>query len=169
MTRPSPVQHRRVLVVEDHLMIADDLQHALEQAGVVVIGPAPTVAAALRLLAATPVLDGAILDIDLHGLPSFPVADTLRLRDIPFAFYTDHEVTILPAAYRGIRRFTKPADLQEMVRVVLASANRCHPLHRRQTSVFRRRHIERPSHPGPVHLVGDHGSLRPLGSGLLGR
>jgi DNA-binding response OmpR family regulator len=119
MTTPSPVHHRRILIVEDQLMTADDLQHALGQAGVVVIGPAPTVAAALRLLAATPVLDGAILDIDLHGQPSFPVADALRERGVPFVFYTGHEVTILPAAYRDVRRFQKPFDVEKVVLAVL--------------------------------------------------
>jgi CheY-like chemotaxis protein len=51
--------HLRILVVEDEYMIADDMQHELEKLGVLVIGPAPTVAIALRLLDATPVLDGA--------------------------------------------------------------------------------------------------------------
>jgi CheY-like chemotaxis protein len=87
--------HRRILIVEDRYVIADDLTRALEQAGVVVIGPAPTIAAALRLLEATPILDGAILDIDLRGKPSFPVADALRNRNIPFVFFTGHEVSIL--------------------------------------------------------------------------
>jgi DNA-binding response OmpR family regulator len=112
--------HRRILVVEDKYMIADDLQCELERLDVVVIGPASSVAAALRLVAATPILDGAILDIGLHGQPSFPVADVLRARGIPFVFATSHEVSILPAPYRDVPRFEKPVDMQEVVRTILA-------------------------------------------------
>ena len=112
--------HRRILVVEDKYMIADDLQCELERLDVVVIGPASSVAAALRLVAATPILDGAILDIGLHGQPSFPVADVLRARGIPFVFTTSYEVSIIPDAYRGVSRFEKPVDMQEVVRTLLA-------------------------------------------------
>jgi hypothetical protein len=57
--RPSvmPDPHRRILVVEDEYILADDLQHELEKLGVLVIGPVPTVTMALRLLDATSVLD----------------------------------------------------------------------------------------------------------------
>jgi hypothetical protein len=74
----------------------------------------------LRLIAATPALNGAILDIDLQGKPSFPVADVLRARGIPFVFATSHEVSILPEAYRDVRRFVKPIDMQEVVWAVLS-------------------------------------------------
>ncbi|HEX2526357.1 MAG TPA: hypothetical protein VHL31_08640 [Geminicoccus sp.] len=52
-----PDPHRRILVVEDEYILADDLQHELEKLGVLVIGPVPTVTMALRLLDATSVLD----------------------------------------------------------------------------------------------------------------
>jgi hypothetical protein len=69
---------------------------------------------------AAPILDGVIFDIGLHGQPSFPVADVLRTRRIPFVFTTSHEVSILPEAYRDVRRFVKPVDMQEVVRTILA-------------------------------------------------
>ena len=117
---PAPSPHRRILVVQDQYMLAEDPQRDLERLGIVVIGPAPSATIALRLIAATPVLNGAILDIDLQGKPSFPVADVLRARGIPFVFTTSHEVSILPVAYRDVRRFVKPVDMQEVVRAVLA-------------------------------------------------
>jgi hypothetical protein len=51
---------------------------------------------------------------------SFPVADVLRERGIPFVFTTSHEVSILPVAYRDVRCLVKPLDLQEVVRTHLA-------------------------------------------------
>ncbi len=101
-------------------MIADDLQRELERLDIVVIGPGSSVPAALRLVAATLILDGTILDIDLHGQPRFPVADVLRTRGIPFVFTTSYEVSIIPAPYRGVPRFEKPVSMQEVVRAILA-------------------------------------------------
>ena len=117
---PAPSPHCRILIVQDQYMIAEDPQRDLERLGIVVIGPAPSATIALRLIAATPVLNGAILDIDLQGKPSFPVADVLRARGIPFVFTTSHEVSILPVAYRDVRRFKKPVDMQEVVLAILA-------------------------------------------------
>jgi CheY-like chemotaxis protein len=111
--------HRRILIAEDEYVLARDLRCELEKMDVLVVGPAPTVPLALRLLAATPILDGAVLDLDLQGEPSFRVADALRARNIPFVFTTRHEVSILPAPYRDVRRFRKPADMQEVVRAIL--------------------------------------------------
>jgi DNA-binding response OmpR family regulator len=117
---PDPAHHRRILVVEDEYMIADDMRHELEKLGVVVIGPAPTVAMAFRLLDAAPVLDGAILDINLRGEPSFPVADALRERAIPFVFTTGYDPLMIPEPYRSMRRFEKPVAMQDVVRAILA-------------------------------------------------
>jgi DNA-binding NarL/FixJ family response regulator len=119
MTGPSPVQQRRILVVDDQYMLAADMKRELEEMDVLVIGPVSTVPLALRLLAVTPVLDGAILAIDLQREPSFRVADVLQARGIPFVFTTRHKVAILPAAYRSVRRFQKPVDVREVVQAIL--------------------------------------------------
>src|SRR6516162_9942866 len=66
----------RILVVEDTLLIADLIADHLQDAGCDVIGPASRVARALALAASEP-LDGALLDINLHGELCFPVADVL--------------------------------------------------------------------------------------------
>ena len=61
--------------------------------------------AALRLVAATLILDGAILDIDLHGQPSFAVADALQARGIPFVFTTGYGSSMIPEPYWRVPRF----------------------------------------------------------------
>jgi DNA-binding response OmpR family regulator len=56
----------RVLIVEDEYFLADDMAHALQQFGAQVVGPVPSTAKALALLADKTV-DAAVLDINLNG------------------------------------------------------------------------------------------------------
>ena len=70
---------RRVLVVEDEALVAMLVEDALLDAGAAVVGPAATVTEALSLLTKeTP--DVAVLDLNLAGETSTPVADALALR-----------------------------------------------------------------------------------------
>jgi CheY-like chemotaxis protein len=107
----------RILVVEDHLLTADAIQDLLETSGCEVIGPAPTVTAALELIART-ALDGAVLDISLGSELSFPVAAALIEQDIPFLFLTGHDELVVPPQYRAMRRLEKAADMRLLAEVV---------------------------------------------------
>ena len=59
----SPLQHCRILVVEDEYAIAASLGDALQSVGATVVGPAPSVEIALRTIETEPRIDGAIVDI----------------------------------------------------------------------------------------------------------
>jgi CheY-like chemotaxis protein len=107
----------RILVVEDNLLTADAIQDLLETGGCEVVGPAPTVAAALELIAST-TLDGAVLDIDLHGTVSFPVAAALIERNIPFLFLTGYDDLVVPPQYQAMRRLEKPFDMRQLAEIV---------------------------------------------------
>ena len=63
-----------MLVVEDELLIAMDLELLLQRHGWRVLGPATTLAEALRLLAAGRTPDVALLDLNLQGELVTPVA-----------------------------------------------------------------------------------------------
>src|SRR3990170_2792714 len=76
---------KRILVVEDEFLIALDIAGALEQGGLVVIGPLASVRDALAALEREQV-DGALLDANLGGEPVGRVADALSARRVPFAF-----------------------------------------------------------------------------------
>lgn len=108
----------RILIVEDEYLIASGLRRALERAGASVLGPVPTVAEAVALLAATAGVDGAVLDINLGGEPVFPVADALRARGVPFVFTTGYSAEDVPPPYRGVPRVEKPASPAEILRAL---------------------------------------------------
>jgi len=109
---------RRILVIEDEYMAAEDLRRDLENAGAVVVGPVPSIADALTLLAQKEVIDGAILDVNLRGEKAYPVADALRERGIPFVLATGYEHWALPEAYKNLPRCDKPVDLRHLARAL---------------------------------------------------
>lgn len=108
--RRGALAGRRVLLVEDEYLIVGDLVRAFEAAGVVVLGPAASVRAALRLVADTPRIDGAVLDINLRGEMVYPVVDALRDRRVPFVFATGYDEAVIPAPYADAIRCEKPVD-----------------------------------------------------------
>lgn len=81
------LRQHRVLVVEDEFLIALELEDVLRDAGAEVIGPAMTVAEAMRLLDSEK-LTLALLDVQLAQGDSLPVAHRLEAADIPFVFHT---------------------------------------------------------------------------------
>jgi two-component system, response regulator PdtaR len=106
--QPRP-DGRLVLVVEDEFLIAMDLELLLRRHGWRVLGPAATVAEALRLLQGeTP--DVALLDINLRGELATPVAEELRARGVPFVLASAYDGHALAAALAGVPNLGKPTD-----------------------------------------------------------
>jgi CheY-like chemotaxis protein len=114
----SPTSGLRVLVVEDNLLIAETICEMLESSGCAIIGPVSDMPSGLRLVEAER-LDGALLDINLGGTLSFPLAAALSALGVPFVFMTGYaEGTIFPPEFRAIRRVSKPFDLKEVTEVL---------------------------------------------------
>ena len=111
---------RRVLVVEDEYLLADDMAQALRKLGAEVVGPVPSTDKALALLSSDEPIDGAVLDINLRGQPAFPVADLLRERGVPFVFATGYDQATVPPAYDNVPRWEKPFNMQDLVSVLPA-------------------------------------------------
>ncbi|MDN4633719.1 response regulator [Sphingomonas sp. PsM26] len=88
---------RRVLIVEDNYLMAMGLAAVLKQAGAFVAGPVANIREALALL--DPLPDCASLDVQLGKETSFPIADELAARGVPFLFCTGTTVDI-PARHR---------------------------------------------------------------------
>lgn len=78
-----------VLLVEDELFVALDVQDSIEEAGFGVDGPYITVESALSALrSASPVC--AVLDVQLADGEVFPVADILQEAGVPVIFHSGH-------------------------------------------------------------------------------
>jgi CheY-like chemotaxis protein len=107
---------RVILVAEEEYFIADNVARALERSGADALGPVSTVDGALTLLEVLHRIDGAVLDIDLHGEAIYPLIDALKARGIPYVFATDHGEGEIPAQYKDVPRWTTPYHLDDLVR-----------------------------------------------------
>jgi CheY-like chemotaxis protein len=101
-----------VLVVEDEAMVAMMLEDRLAYSGYRVL-MAASVDAALELVD-TESIDVALLDINLAGQQSFPVADQLLERGIPFVFASGYGDEGIPPQFDGVPVLQKPYDSQAL-------------------------------------------------------
>lgn len=120
--KPDAIADKRILIVEDDYLIAQELANSFKQAGARVLGPVNSVTSALEALRGD-LPHAAVLDVLLDGETAYPVAEFLSERGIPFVFATGYG-SVVPTPYRGVRIFEKPVALPELTRSVaeLASA-----------------------------------------------
>ena len=112
-----------MLIVEDALLLALELEAGLQEAGAQVVGCAADVDEALSLLESA-VVDVAVLDANLNGVSVAPVAEVLRERGIPFVFATGYgDSKILPEGFDApiIR---KPYDVTQVAAGLAAVTGR---------------------------------------------
>jgi hypothetical protein len=95
------------LLVEDEPIIALDLEIFLNQHGYEVAGPFSSVFRTLQELPSL-VLAGAIVDINVHGEMTFPVADRLSEVGTPFVWVSGNSRDLIPARFRKRPFFPKP-------------------------------------------------------------
>ena len=107
----------RVLVVEDEPLLAETLCDLLQDAGLEPVGPAATVAAALRLVGQGRI-DAALLDIRLKRETSFPIAHVLRQRGIPWVFLTSYQQHQLPDDLGDALVIEKPFSPPALIEIV---------------------------------------------------
>lgn len=116
MIDPSnlPFDGLKILLVEDEYVIASDLKRILSNLGAEILGPAPTIAAAEKLLAANPQPDAAILDINVRGVLVYPIAEILVTRGVPFAFVTGYSFDIVPVEFASAPHCEKPVTARNV-------------------------------------------------------
>lgn len=108
----------RVLIVEDAVLLALELETGLAEAGAEIVGPAYELAEAMSLLDGP--IDAAVLDANLNGLSVTPVAEALAARGVPFVFATGYgEAGGAPLGFDApvIR---KPYDVTQVAAAVAA-------------------------------------------------
>ena len=118
MTGQTPATaKRRVLVVEDEMLIGMLLEDMLTDLGHEVAAIVPRLKDAL-VAVERETYDLAVLDVHLHGESAFPVAEALIAKGIPFVFATGYGERGLPENYRGRPVLQKPFAKDDLERVL---------------------------------------------------
>jgi CheY-like chemotaxis protein len=118
MAQGRALQGLRVLIAEDNLFAAMELERALVDLGCEPVGPVARLDQALRL-AQQEKLDGALLDVDLRGEPVFAVAEELERRRIPVIFASGYDADdMFPASFAQHPRLRKPFGESDIRRVL---------------------------------------------------
>jgi CheY-like chemotaxis protein len=111
----------RVLVIEDEAMIAMLIEDMLAELGCAMLGPAADTARAFAMIEEAK-FDAAILDVNLGGERTMPVAAILKSKGIPFVFATGYGASGIDAEFDDRPVLTKPfrnADLEAALRSLL--------------------------------------------------
>lgn len=109
---------KRILIVEDEYFIAADLKRALGDQDAVVLGPVASLGAGMALLDDGGVIDIAVLDVNLDGADSYPIAERLAARGVPFVFVTGYDRWAMPSEYQSAPRLAKPFPPGAVVRTI---------------------------------------------------
>jgi PAS domain S-box-containing protein len=96
-----------VMIVEDEVLVALDLQESIRSLGYEVVGPYARLSDAIEG-AETQAIDFAILDLNLNGEMTYDLAEQLQQRGIPIVFTTGYETDDVKARLRNSRVLNKP-------------------------------------------------------------
>ncbi len=114
------VQAKRILVVDDEVLAALDVEDALIEAGFCVVGPAHRLDQALAF-ARDGELDAAVLDVNLAGVQVWPVADLLFGRGVPIVLLTGSGKTLaVPQSCKNAPLINKPVHFEELLAALTA-------------------------------------------------
>lgn len=112
------MEGKRILVVEDEFLVAEDLNCALKNSGARVLGPVGMIADGLKLLDDSPDVEGAVVDVNLGGTLAYPIAQKLLDRNIPFIFTTAYDLKDLPERFWNVSFCQKPTTMRKIIRTL---------------------------------------------------
>ena len=115
-------ERRIVLVVEDEPLIMLELQQMLTELGWDVAHEASDIDRAIEL-ARSEVLDLAILDVNVKGRTSFPVADILEKRNIPIILATGYNTELIIENYPRVIYLQKPYVKSDLAKSLERAVN----------------------------------------------
>lgn len=116
---------KAILVAENEYVIAADLRQGREAIGATVVGPAPSLPAAIALIESGTHIDATILDINLQGKKAFAAADLMWEGPVPFLFLTASDQSATPARFKSIVRCEKPLLFAQVFRALARSMAHC--------------------------------------------
>ncbi len=112
---------RRVLVVEDDIMLNEVFCYMLQDEGAEIVGSPISAQGALKIIASGLPIDAALLDVKLHGEKIDRVAGALAQRGIPFVFVTATALELLRRRYPLIPLCLKPCEMDTLREALLAA------------------------------------------------
>jgi CheY-like chemotaxis protein len=108
---------RRVLVIEDEMLVLMMIEDMLADLGCNSVKSAATIDKALALIDAQ-VFDFAMLDVNLNGRDSQPVAEALAARGVPVVYSTGNTDHGSGDGYSGRPVLRKPFKFEDLVAIL---------------------------------------------------
>jgi len=108
----------RVLIIEDESMVAMLMEDMLHDIGCTVVGMVARFDDALKQATTGPAFDVALLDVNLNGKQTFPIAEVLAARGARFIFATGYGEAILPQSLQGGPILQKPFEQEALERAL---------------------------------------------------
>jgi DNA-binding response OmpR family regulator len=105
---------KRILIIDDEVVIAFDIQWVLSQAGFDQPEIRTTVKSALETIASS-AFDAAILDANLNGESAEPIAEALNKRGIPFIGLSGYAPDQRPPAFTAAPFLAKPFTAEDLI------------------------------------------------------
>jgi len=109
---------RRIFVVEDEAILSMMIEEALEDMGCIVAVTASRLGEGITK-AREAVIDAAVLDINLAGELSYPIANILLARGIPFVFATGYGTAGLTGPLQAVQVLAKPYRPEQLERALI--------------------------------------------------
>ena len=121
MASGAELDGRRVLVIEDESLVAMLIQDTLADIGCEVVGSASRFAEAISKASGLS-FDVAILDVNLNGQQTFPIAEALSERGVAFVWATGYGEESLPESLKApvLPKPFRQQDLERALRAALA-------------------------------------------------
>lgn len=110
----------RILLVEDDPLVGLEFQTTLADAGVEAVGPMPDLHHSLAAIMDEGCrFDAAILDVNLRGESTLPLAQLLSERGVPYMFVSGYDLeVVLPAELRRAPKLQKPVTGTQLLAAV---------------------------------------------------
>jgi CheY-like chemotaxis protein len=113
----------KVLIVEDDAIIAMMVEDMLQDFGCEIVATVAKMESAVEQARTLP-LDFAMLDVNLGGEETFPVADILAERGVPFIFATGYGAHVTSGRYQSAPTLQKPYESRALREAVTQALGR---------------------------------------------
>ena len=104
---------RSILIIEDEMLILMMIEDMLADLGCESVSVASKIGQAITLIDGQ-VFDAAMVDLNLSGVESYPIADALMARDVPYFFSTGSSVANIRHGYREQDVLKKPFTFDQL-------------------------------------------------------